>query len=101
MQNKTQLAKRRATINEIHPKPSRSRTPIVCSSGMTIIFVTTEVEPWATTGGLGVVLGGLPPALAVSIIYLIYFNTQLLTNVKARLCSSNQLYSVISSQILR
>ncbi|KAK7344106.1 hypothetical protein VNO77_13376 [Canavalia gladiata] len=32
--------------------------------GMKLIFVGTEVAPWSKTGGLGDVLGGLPPALA-------------------------------------
>lgn len=40
---------------------------IVCGKGMNLIFVGTEVGPWSKTGGLGDVLGGLPPALAVSI----------------------------------
>lgn len=32
--------------------------------GMNLVFVGTEVAPWSKTGGLGDVLGGLPPALA-------------------------------------
>lgn len=40
---------------------------IVCGKGMNVILVGTEVGPWSKTGGLGDVLGGLPPALAVSI----------------------------------
>ncbi|KAM7258414.1 hypothetical protein ACFE04_014155 [Oxalis oulophora] len=44
---------------------SKSGT-ITCSdqTGMYLIFVGTEVAPWSKTGGLGDVLGGLPPAMA-------------------------------------
>lgn len=37
---------------------------IVCRSGMNLVFVGCEVGPWSKTGGLGDVLGGLPPAMA-------------------------------------
>ncbi|KAJ9539046.1 hypothetical protein OSB04_031779 [Centaurea solstitialis] len=40
-----------------------TRKVIVC--GMNLVFVGAEVGPWSKTGGLGDVLGGLPPAMAV------------------------------------
>ena len=36
----------------------------IITCGMTFIIIGTEVAPWCKTGGLGDVLGGLPPALA-------------------------------------
>ncbi|BBH03550.1 UDP-Glycosyltransferase superfamily protein [Prunus dulcis] len=39
---------------------------IVCGRGMNLVFVGAEVGPWSKTGGLGDVLGGLPPALAAN-----------------------------------
>lgn len=44
-----------------------SRGVIKC--GMNLVFVGAEVGPWSKTGGLGDVLGGLPPAMAVSALY--------------------------------
>lgn len=38
----------------------------VIKCGMNLVFVGAEVGPWSKTGGLGDVLGGLPPAMAVS-----------------------------------
>ncbi|XP_010529676.1 PREDICTED: granule-bound starch synthase 1, chloroplastic/amyloplastic [Tarenaya hassleriana] len=37
---------------------------IMNQQGMTLVFVGAEVGPWSKTGGLGDVLGGLPPAMA-------------------------------------
>ncbi|XP_048127912.1 granule-bound starch synthase 1, chloroplastic/amyloplastic-like isoform X3 [Rhodamnia argentea] len=37
---------------------------IKCGTGMNLVFVGAEVGPWSKTGGLGDVLGGLPPAMA-------------------------------------
>ncbi|KAL2336270.1 hypothetical protein Fmac_010716 [Flemingia macrophylla] len=37
---------------------------IIC--GMNLVFIGMEVGPWSKTGGLGDVLGGLPPALAAN-----------------------------------
>ncbi|GLT64640.1 hypothetical protein SLA2020_371200 [Shorea laevis] len=42
----------------------RSSGKIICGTGMNLIFVAAEVSPWSKTGGLGDVLGGLPPAMA-------------------------------------
>ena len=40
---------------------------VVCATaGMNVVFVGAEMAPWSKTGGLGDVLGGLPPAMAVS-----------------------------------
>ncbi|KAG1355314.1 Granule-bound starch synthase 1, chloroplastic/amyloplastic [Cocos nucifera] len=39
---------------------------IICGIGMKLVFVATEVAPWSKTGGLGDVLGGLPPAMAAN-----------------------------------
>ncbi|XP_043715780.1 granule-bound starch synthase 1, chloroplastic/amyloplastic-like [Telopea speciosissima] len=39
---------------------------IVCGKGMNLVFVGAEVGPWSKTGGLGDVLGGLPPAMAAN-----------------------------------
>ncbi|XP_021650623.2 granule-bound starch synthase 1, chloroplastic/amyloplastic [Hevea brasiliensis] len=51
-------AGKRATEN------SRPSAKIICGHGMNLIFVGAEVGPWSKTGGLGDVLGGLPPAMA-------------------------------------
>nr|AGG08860.1 waxy protein [Aegilops comosa] len=36
------------------------------SGGMNLVFVGAEMAPWSKTGGLGDVLGGLPPAMAAN-----------------------------------
>ncbi|XP_073052098.1 granule-bound starch synthase 1, chloroplastic/amyloplastic-like [Primulina eburnea] len=52
----------RCTVNKTEKdKPSGT---IICGVGMSVVLLSTEVAPWCKTGGLGDVLGGLPPALA-------------------------------------
>uniref|UniRef100_A0A0E0DW79 Starch synthase, chloroplastic/amyloplastic n=1 Tax=Oryza meridionalis TaxID=40149 RepID=A0A0E0DW79_9ORYZ len=36
-------------------------------AGMNVVFVGAEMAPWSKTGGLGDVLGGLPPAMAIKV----------------------------------
>lgn len=53
------------------PRNDRNVGQIVCGHGMSVVFVSAEVGPWSKTGGLGDVLGGLPPAMAVSWLLLL------------------------------
>lgn len=48
-----------------------SRRLVVCGAGMNLVFVGAEVGPWSKTGGLGDVLGGLPPAMVVCSLSLL------------------------------
>lgn len=75
--NKIDMLQLRTSAKVTAKKPSKNGRKIeagmpagtiVCKQqgGMNLIFVGCEVGPWCKTGGLGDVLGGLPPALAVS-----------------------------------
>lgn len=55
-----------AKRNEPNHASDRPSAAITCGSGMNLVFVGAEVGPWSKTGGLGDVLGGLPPSMAVS-----------------------------------
>ncbi|KAH7519406.1 hypothetical protein FEM48_Zijuj08G0032800 [Ziziphus jujuba var. spinosa] len=61
---KAKVNGRQAKRNASESRNWRSSSLIVC--GMNIVFVGTEVGPWSKTGGLGDVLGGLPPAMAAN-----------------------------------
>ena len=65
---KSRLAarQRRTRRRRYESENGRPSGLIVCGSGMVLVFVGTEVGPWSKTGGLGDVLGGLPPAMAVN-----------------------------------
>lgn len=55
---------RQARRKGFKTESERLSKAIICGSGMNLVFVGAEVGPWSKTGGLGDVLGGLPPAMA-------------------------------------
>ncbi|XP_044493674.1 granule-bound starch synthase 1, chloroplastic/amyloplastic-like [Mangifera indica] len=59
-----QVNRKQAERKKFRTEKVRTKEVIVCRSGMNLVFVGTEVAPWSKTGGLGDVLGGLPPAMA-------------------------------------
>ncbi|KAK2998625.1 hypothetical protein RJ639_023584, partial [Escallonia herrerae] len=63
--------KAKATAREAKKKESKTNSgapsgAVRCGYGMNIVFVGAEVGPWSKTGGLGDVIGGLPPAMAAN-----------------------------------
>ncbi|XP_010267660.1 PREDICTED: granule-bound starch synthase 1, chloroplastic/amyloplastic-like [Nelumbo nucifera] len=77
--NKVDMLKMRGNVNAITSKATRTKGSTVdvasckessvirCTGGMMkLVFVGAEVSPWSKTGGLGDVLGGLPPAMAAN-----------------------------------
>ncbi|KAB5534929.1 hypothetical protein DKX38_018015 [Salix brachista] len=55
----------RKSVKKAYATGNDTSVKNVClQGGMTVIFVATEVAPWSKTGGLGDVIGGLPPAMA-------------------------------------
>ncbi|KAG8662019.1 hypothetical protein MANES_01G055700v8 [Manihot esculenta] len=59
MRTQSKVQKKVSATENVRPSGK-----IICGHGMNLVFVGAEVGPWSKTGGLGDVLGGLPPALA-------------------------------------
>ncbi|KHF99209.1 Granule-bound starch synthase 1, chloroplastic/amyloplastic [Gossypium arboreum] len=53
----------RQAVKQENPRPWGK---IICGKGLNLVFVGAECGPWSKTGGLGDVLGGLPPAMAAN-----------------------------------
>ncbi|KAF9602975.1 hypothetical protein IFM89_032978 [Coptis chinensis] len=66
VRNKSEGITRKTKKNVYVAKTAKRSGEIVCSGGMNIVFVSFEMGPWSKTGGLGDVMGGLPPAMAAN-----------------------------------
>ncbi|TYG91584.1 hypothetical protein ES288_A12G273900v1 [Gossypium darwinii] len=53
----------RQAVKQENPRPWGK---IIWGKGLNLVFVGAECGPWSKTGGLGDVLGGLPPAMAAN-----------------------------------
>lgn len=66
MRTQTKAIARPARSTVSKTEKHRPNGKIVCVQGMNLVFVGAEIGPWSKTGGLGDVLGGLPPAMAAN-----------------------------------
>ena len=66
MRTQAKAIARQARHKVKNTENDRPAGKVICEQGMNLVFVGAEVGPWSKTGGLGDVLGGLPPAMAVS-----------------------------------
>ncbi|KAI3904585.1 hypothetical protein MKW98_014765, partial [Papaver atlanticum] len=66
IKNPQKVASRELRRNAFQTDKGTASGEVKCSSGMNLVFVAAEVGPWSKTGGLGDVLGGLPPAMAAN-----------------------------------
>lgn len=72
MQTHAKATSRKAQREGFKCGSGRPWAVVVCGVGMNVVFVSSEVAPWSKTGGLGDVIGGLPPAMAVITIFLLH-----------------------------
>jgi granule-bound starch synthase len=64
MRTQAKAIARQARHKVKNTENDRPAGKVICEQGMNLVFVGAEVGPWSKTGGLGDVLGGLPPAMA-------------------------------------
>lgn len=72
MQTNAKVTLQKAGRKGFKRESGRPWAVIVCGTGMNVVFVSSEVAPWSKTGGLGDVIGGLPPAMGVITVFLLH-----------------------------
>lgn len=82
MRTQTKAVDRPARSTVSKTEKDRPNGKIVCEQGMNLVFVGAEISPWSKTGGLGDVLGGLPPAMAVSADLYYIFIRKIITRLQ-------------------